>query len=78
MKNEPKWKKNRHHIKNRSKNGPPVPENLLNVKIERHSMLHVIFGNLDFYEIILLLIRVCRAKGYDKVNPKVAKFYKFV
>ena len=57
-------------------NGQTVPENILIMDVEKHKYLHYIFGNLDFYDIILLLIRTSRIKGYEKINHKIEQFYK--
>lgn len=70
-----KKKRIKHHIKNRCKGGRGTPENLLLICQDKERELHKIFGNLDFYEIIVLLIRVCRAKRYENINPRVSKFY---
>ncbi len=67
-----------HHIKNAVNGGIKEPENMLLLKQEKHNLLHFLFGNLDFYDIILLLIRTAKLKHYDKVNPKIKQLYKFV
>lgn len=67
----------RHHIKNRVNGGISQPENLLRLTQEHHNLLHVLFKNLDFYDIILLLIRICKLKHYERINPKIREFYYF-
>jgi Iap family predicted aminopeptidase len=73
-----KKKRNKHHIKNKVNGGGTQGANLLLIDEEKHQILHKVFGNLDFYEIIVLLIRVCRAKHYETINPKISKFYKII
>lgn len=68
----------RHHIRNRINKGHSVPENLLTIKEDKEKLIHKIFGNLDFYDIILVLIRLSRMKHYERVNPKIAKFYMYL
>lgn len=77
MKKEKKHKNrfSRHHIKNKINGGDKNPENMLRLLNEKHHLLHVIFGNLDFYDIIILLIRVSRAKHYERINPKMRELY---
>lgn len=58
--------RNRHHMINRMYNGPSAEWNLLLLKIERHNMLHYIFGNRNLEEIISVLKRVLRAKNRQK------------
>lgn len=67
-----------HHIKNRSQGGRSDPENLLYLREDKEKMLHVIFGSLDFYGIILLILRTSRKMGYDKINPKIKQLYKYL
>jgi hypothetical protein len=71
-----KKKRIKHHIKNRCNGGKSTKENLLLIDQVKERKLHEIFGNRDFYEIIVLLIRVCRAKHYERINPKIEEFYK--
>ena len=68
----------RHHLRNRVNGGTSEPENLLILSQEKHNLLHFIFKNFDLYEMILILIRTARIKHFDKVNPKIRNFYKFV
>ena len=76
MRKKIKRYRNRHHLTNRVNNGPTRKENLLYIDMEKHNLLHIIFKNLDLYEIIILLIRTARMKQYDKVNPKIKQLYK--
>jgi len=73
-----RFNRNRHHIKNVCNLGRTCPQNILILDVERHNWIHRIFKNLDFYDIIVLLIRTCRAKHYEDINPRVAKFYELV
>ena len=73
-----KRKKNKHHIKNKCNGGPTRPENLCDLKIEKHDFLHFIFKNMDYLEIAILLLRVCRAKHYERIDPRIKKFYELL
>lgn len=65
----------KHHLQNRKNGGISTPENLLKLSQERHNLLHVLFGNLDLYDIVILLIRIGRIKRYHKVNPRFRELY---
>lgn len=67
-----------HHIKNRSQGGRSDSENLLYIREDKEKMLHHIFGHLDFYGMILLILRTSRRMKFEKINPKIAKMYKFI
>jgi hypothetical protein len=67
-----------HHIKNRCNGGKSSPENLLLVQEDKEKLIHRIFGDKDFYDIIIFILRICRAKHYESVNPRIKKFYKFL
>lgn len=71
-------KKVRHHIKNSCNGGKSVPANLLFIKEDKEKLIHHIFGNRDFYDIIIFILRISRAKHYEQVNPKIRKLYKFL
>lgn len=59
--------RNYHHLKPRSRGGLNTSQNLLLIKIERHRLLHRIFGNRTLDEIIALLNRLKKAKeAYEK------------
>lgn len=68
----------RHHILNRCQGGKSTPENLLYIEEEKEKMIHKIFFNKDFYDIVLLLLRLSKMKHYENVNPKIKRFYKFL
>lgn len=70
-----KRKFTRHHLTNRVNGGDKRPENMLKLVEEKHHLIHILFGNLDLYQIVILLIRVARAKHYEKVNPKIRELY---
>ena len=75
---KPKRKKKRftrHHLTNRVNGGNKRPENMLRLLDDRHHLIHILFGNLDLYDIVILLIRVARAKHYERVNPKMRELY---
>lgn len=79
MKNLIKRKrKSRHHLKNKVAGGRNDKENLLILKQYKHDYLHYIFGNLDLYDIIIVLVRMARAKRYHKVNPNIKQFYDLI
>jgi hypothetical protein len=68
----------KHHIKNKSLGGHSTPENLLFIREEKEKLIHHIFGPRDFYEIIIFILRISRAKHFERVNPKIKQFYKFL
>ena len=79
MKNEEQHKHMvRHHIVNRCNNGASVKENLLLIEESKEKLIHKIFGNRDFYAIIIFILRIARAKHYEKVNPEIKGLYKFL
>jgi len=67
-----------HHIKNRCHGGKSILENLLYVKEDKEKMIHRIFFDKDFYDIIIFLLSFCKAKHYENVNPKIKELYKFI
>lgn len=74
-----KYKKRiHHHIKNRCNGGPSCPENLLFISQDREQLIHKIFGDKDFYEIIIFILRLSRAKGFEQINKKIKPLYKFL
>lgn len=73
-----KYKRVHHHIKNSCMGGKSVPENLLLIKEDKEKLIHHIFGNRDFYDIIIFILRISRAKHYEQVNPKIKRLYKFL
>lgn len=50
----------------RSRGGSSKATNLLLLDVEKHAMLHKIFGNRTWEEIIQVMIRVSRMKGRTK------------
>ena len=54
--------RNRHHLTARSRGGTNDPSNLLLLTIERHVLLHKLFGNRTLDEIISVLTRLKRWK----------------
>lgn len=58
--------RNKHHLRPRSRGGTSVKSNLLLIRTDVHRNLHLVFGNRTLEEIIELLIRVKRAKDYQK------------
>lgn len=67
-----------HHIKNACNGGHSKPENLLFIREEKEKLIHHIFGDRDFYEIIIFILRISRAKHFERVNPRIKKLYKFL
>ena len=68
----------KHHVRNRSKGGGPQPENLLRIDEEKEQLIHKIFGNRDFYDIIIFILRIAKAKHYERINPRIKDFYKYL
>ena len=58
--------RNLHHMRPRSAGGDNSEANLLLIDVEKHELLHKIFGNKTWEEIIQLMIRVSRMKGRTK------------
>ena len=73
-----KKKRIHHHIKNRVNGGHSNPENLLYVSEDKEKMIHKLFGDRDFYEIIIFILRLSKMKHYETVNSKIKRFYKFI
>lgn len=71
-------RRNRHHMQPKARGGKNVPQNMLLFSEQRHALLHKVFGNLTWYEIILVLIRIARAKHYEDIEPQVKHLYKFL
>ena len=55
--------RNFHHLLPRSRGGEKTTDNLLLIHIDRHRRWHSLFGTRSLEEVILLLVRVHRAKG---------------
>lgn len=58
--------RNRHHLKPRCRKGKTRKENLLLIKEDRHHSWHTLFGGKTLTEVIDLLIRLKRIKGYKE------------
>jgi hypothetical protein len=71
-------KRVRHHIKNRCNGGRSTPENLLLIDERKERMIHEIFGDRDFYEIILFILRLSKMKHFELVNRRIKGLYKFL
>lgn len=67
-----------HHIKNRCNGGHSVPSNLLLIKESKERLIHEIFGDRDFYDIIIFILRIARAKRFEQINPKIKQLYKYL
>lgn len=63
-----KRKRNRHHLKPKSRGGDKTQDNLLLIDIERHLAWHNLWGNRTLDEVIALLIRVKRAKESQRFD----------
>lgn len=61
------WKRTRslsgHHIVNKCRGGESTKSNILRLDSRRHEAFHLLFGNMDFDEVIELLIRTKELKG---------------
>lgn len=68
----------RHHIKNRCNGGKSIPENLLLIDERKEKMIHEVFGNRDFYDIVLFILRLSKMKRFELVNGKIKNLYKFL
>jgi len=55
--------RNFHHLLPRSRGGEKTADNLLLIHIDRHRRWHNLFGTRSLEEVILLLVRLHRAKG---------------
>lgn len=56
-------RRNRHHLFPKNRGGEDTPDNLLLLKTQRHYFWHKLFGKRSLEEVILLLVRIHRAKG---------------
>jgi hypothetical protein len=56
-------RRNRHHLFPKNRGGDDTPDNLLLLKTHRHYYWHKLFGRRSLEEVILLLVRIHRAKG---------------
>ena len=55
---------NRHHLLNKCRGGDFSPQNIIMLKVDKHNEWHRIFRNSDPEDIIRVLLRMCRMKGY--------------
>lgn len=55
---------NRHHIRNKCRGGNMSPQNILMMDERRHSAFHLLFGNMDFLQVIGLLKRCYEMKNH--------------
>jgi len=58
-------RRNRHHIKPKSRGGKATMQNLLLFDVAKHQEWHVMFGLMTIDEVIELLTRVSRAKRHQ-------------
>jgi len=65
--NQNRKKRNRHHLKPKSRGGQKVESNLLLIDMTVHNWWHKRFGNMTLDEIIELLQRVRRAKNAQRL-----------
>jgi hypothetical protein len=54
---------NRHHEKNKCRGGTMSPRNLIMMDERRHAAFHLLFGNMDFLQVINLLKRCYEMKN---------------
>lgn len=66
---------NRHHMRPRSRQGSNSDYNLLVLDSAKHRKLHEIFGNRTLAEIIRVLIRLSKMKGYEREEPAIVRYY---
>lgn len=57
-----KGRRNKHHIKSKSRGGTKQPKNLILLDENRHAAYHLIFSNKDFIEAARVLIRAYNIK----------------
>lgn len=67
--------KNKHHLKPKSRSGSSMDYNIANLDIDKHNLLHKIFGNSTLTEIIAILIRFAKMKHYEKEDKNILKYY---
>lgn len=65
---------NRHHLQNKINGGNDRKENIVHFFAGRHEAWHRTFGNRSLKQIILLLIRLYKIKGYSRVEGKIPSF----
>lgn len=62
---------NKHHLTPKSRFGDMSPNNLLLIDIEKHNLLHKIFGNRTWEEIIAVMVRVSQMKRRHKLLDSI-------
>jgi hypothetical protein len=65
-------------MKPKSKGGDARSSNMLYIDIDKHNLIHKIFGNKTWYEIIIFMLRIAKAKHYENIEPRIQDFYKFL
>jgi hypothetical protein len=66
-------RRNKHHLRPRSRNGSNSQNNLLLIDEDKHAMLHKIFGNRTLGEIIEVLHRLLHLKRYGEEECPICK-----
>lgn len=61
-------KKNRHHLKPKSRGGQKVDSNMLLIDMEKHNAWHVLWGNRTLEEVIAVLQRLKHYKDQQKLH----------
>lgn len=60
--------RNLHHLIPKSRGGPKIDWNLLLIRVERHELLHDIFGVPTPEEVIMMMQRLIRMKEHQRLN----------
>jgi hypothetical protein len=60
-------RKNRHHLRPKSRGGQKIQSNLLLIDMERHCAWHKLWGNRTLEEVIALLQRLKSIKDNQKL-----------
>lgn len=63
-----KFGRNKHHLTAVCRGGPTEDWNLLLIRLERHELLHKIFGVMTLEETIELLVRLKRMKDRQRLR----------
>lgn len=64
-------RRNRHHIKAKSRGGGKTKSNLILLDENRHSAFHLLFGNRTFREAAAVLIRTSEMKEGKNGMPRL-------
>lgn len=70
-----KFVRNKHHLRPKRRGGDKRGSNIVLIDVEKHNLIHKIFHNLTWYEIILVMIRLAQAKHYENIEPRIEKLY---